>query len=124
MTRVNELVRRELSQAMFHVVHDREFDMSAVTITRVDVSNNLRSAQVWVSIMDTVPNRGSMFGIIKKHRADLQAHIGKNLNLKYTPRLNIVLDDSVSQGHDVLDLLDHLSDSDVQNPEPPDHEHE
>ena len=108
LTRVNELLRRELGQALFQVIHEPDFDMSAVTITRADVAPNLRTAHIWISILDSVPNRGSMFGILKKHRADLQDHIGKHLNLKYTPRLTLILDDSLAAGHNVLDLIDDL----------------
>ncbi len=108
LTRVNELLRRELGQALFQVIHEPDFDMSAVTVTRVDVAPNLRTAHVWVSILDSVPNRGRMFGTLKKHRADLQGHIGKNLNLKYTPRLTLILDDSLAAGHNVLELIDDL----------------
>lgn len=105
LTRVNELLRREIGQALYHVLKDFEVDISAVTITRVRISGNLRTARVGVSIRDHQGERQKMLGRLKRHRSQIQQIIHKNVVLKYTPRLLFELDESVEKGDHVLDIL-------------------
>jgi ribosome-binding factor A len=108
LTRVNELLRREIGTALFQMMHEADFDMAAVTITHVIASHDLRTARVLVSIRDHPEDREHMLRRLRKHRRDIQDRINRNLDLKYTPRLTFQLDSSVEQGHRVLDLLEQL----------------
>ena len=105
LTRVNELLRREIGQALYHVLKDYEVDFSAVTVTHVQTTSNLRTARVLVSIRSDEDSRIRMLSRLKKHRGDIQKFIHQNVVLKYTPRLLFELDGSVEQGAHVLDLL-------------------
>jgi ribosome-binding factor A len=105
ITRVNELIRREIGEALFRLVNEREFDMAAVTVTRVSTSPNLRNARVYVSIRDHDEDRDAMMSLLRKHRRELQAQLGRNLTMKYTPRLSFHLDESIERGDHVLKLL-------------------
>lgn len=113
LARVNELLRREIGDALFRVLHEGDFDLSAVTVTHVQVAPNLRQARVWISIRDHEAERNRMLGIIKKHRPEIQKRINSDLTLKYTPRLSFELDTSVERGDRVLGLLHELELPDV-----------
>ena len=105
MTRVNELLRREIGQALFRIMNDAGFDLAAVSVTHVMTSKNLRSARVLVSIRDHEKERDKMLGLLRKHRCEMQEIIGKNVVLKYTPQLTFELDTSVEKGDKVLGIL-------------------
>lgn len=106
ITRVNELLRREIGQALFHIMNNTpDFDLSAVTITRVESSRDLRHARVLVSIRNHHAQRQSMMGLLRKHRVEIQSLISKNLILKYTPRLLFEQDPSLEKGDRILSLL-------------------
>jgi ribosome-binding factor A len=105
ITRVNELIRREISGALFRLMNERDFDMSAVTVTRVITNPNLRAATVFVSIRDHEDDRKAMMNLLRKHRREMQELIARHLTLKYTPRLRFQLDDSIEKGDHVLDVL-------------------
>jgi ribosome-binding factor A len=108
LTRVNALLRREIGEALFRVLHEQDMDLAAVTVTGVAVARNLRQARVLVSIRDHETDRARMLAVIKRHRADIQQHINRDLTLKYTPRLTFELDTSVERGDRVLAILDRL----------------
>lgn len=108
LTRVNTLLQHELGQALFRVINEPDFDPAAVTITRVDISSNLRQAQVYVSIRGTDAARHAMFRHLLHHRADLQALLNRVMTLKYTPHLNFHLDDSLQEGDRILGLIQDL----------------
>jgi ribosome-binding factor A len=103
--RLNELLRREIGQALFRLINDADFDISAVTVTHVEVSRDLRDATVRISIRDHKDDREKMLTVIRSHRSELQAQVARNIKLKYTPRLIFRIDPSVEQGDRILSLL-------------------
>ena len=108
MTRVNELLRREIGTALFRLASEGDFDISAVTVTHVITSPDLRTAQVLISIRGHESQRKAMLATIRKNRVELQAILAQNVILKYTPRLSFSLDESLEKGDRVLDILRHL----------------
>ena len=110
MTRVNELIKRELANALFRIMTEQNFDLSAVTITHVETGRSLRSAKVYVSIRDHRDERRQMMALLQRHRLELQEHLNANLHLKYTPRLVFTMDPSVEKGDAILGLLAELAD--------------
>ena len=108
--RVNALIRREIGESLFHIMNEQAFDLAAVTVTHVVTSRNLRNARVLVSIRGDDAAKQRMLGLLRRHRADIQKAINRDLTLKYTPKLHFELDLSVEEGDHVLDILAHLDD--------------
>jgi ribosome-binding factor A len=108
LDRVNELLKREIAAALFRVMNEKGFDLSAVTVTRVITSSNLRSARVMVSIRDHEKERARMMGRLDKHRSEIQQIIHDNVVLKYTPHLTFEMDSSIEQGDRVLSIISQL----------------
>jgi len=108
ITRINELLRREIGEALFRIVKNEHFDLSAVTVTRVVTGGDLRTARVLVSIRDHKDERENMLAILRKLRPRIQEEINRDLILKYTPRLSFELDVSVEKGDDLLGILAQL----------------
>ncbi len=103
--RVNELIRRELGEAMFRLITDSRFDRSSVTITQVSTARNLRTAHVQISVRGDEPHQQQMIGIIRRFRTELQQAVNRDLSIKYTPVLHFEIDPSIQKGDHVLDLL-------------------
>lgn len=120
--RLNELLRREIGEALFRLINDRNFDLSSVTVTHVEVSRDLRDATVRISIRDHEDDRDRMMAIIRGHRVDIQAQVARNLTLKYTPRLVFRIDPSIERGDRILSVLSSLDipASDADNGPTPD----
>ena len=108
ITRVNELIRRELGVQLYRVVDGRDFDHSAVTFTHALTSVDLRSCRVLVSIRGTPAKQEHLLGILRKHRVEFQAAIHEHVILRYTPQLHFVLDHSVEEGDHVLQILNRM----------------
>jgi len=126
ITRVNELIRRELGVQLYRVVNDPEFDPAAVTFTHAITSVDLRSCRVLVSIRGEPDRQARLLSILKRHRSAFQDAIHRNIVLRYTPQLHFVLDHSVEQGDQVLQLLQEMEqsgevppDDDLPGEEPP-----
>lgn len=114
LVRVNELIKQEVAAALYRVMNEGGFDFSAVSITHVIVSSNLRTARVLVSIRDHVAQRAAILGQLQRHSPAIQSLLSRHVILKYTPKLKFELDKSVELGDHVLKIMsemNHLSDS-------------
>ena len=108
ITRVNELIRRELGIQIYRVVNRPDFDTAAVTFTHTITSVDLRTCRVLVSIRGEPDEQERMLSILKRHRSDFQAAISQNVVLRYTPQIHFVLDHSVEKGDQILQILNQL----------------
>ncbi|MFN2508595.1 MAG: 30S ribosome-binding factor RbfA [Chthoniobacterales bacterium] len=105
LLRVNEIVRRELSMI---ITRDLSFDDVLVTVNQVDVTPDLRSAHVFVSVL----GKGSSKGVIAQldaNRVALQAELSKHVVLKYTPHLVFHLDESIERGARIFQILQEIN---------------
>ena len=105
LERVNALLRREIGEALFHVLAHDGVDLATVTVTRVEASRNLRNATVYVSILGHEGERGTILRKLAHRHGDLQRLVNRDLKLKYTPVLRFELDTSVEKGDHVLGVL-------------------
>lgn len=108
ITRVNELLKREIAAYMYRLISEVDFDISAITVTHVVTAPNLRYARVFISIRNHEFERQRMLDIIGQHRLAFQRHINDALRLKYTPHLEFELDESIEKGDRVLNLIAEL----------------
>ncbi|MDD2240501.1 MAG: ribosome-binding factor A, partial [Kiritimatiellae bacterium] len=121
ITRVNELIRRELGLQLYRIVNRPDFDPAVVTFTRVRTAVDLRTCRVMVSIRGEPETQERLLHILRHHRVDFQTAIHTNLVLRYTPQLRFILDHSVAEGDHILQLLDQMeADGEIPSPPPPD----
>jgi len=112
ITRVNELLKREIGERLMRLFSGTDYDASAVTVTHVEATRNLRQAKVFVSIRDHQDERPEIMAFIKRCRTELQQDINRDMKLKYTPRLSFVLDLSLEKGDHVLQILSEMEQED------------
>jgi ribosome-binding factor A len=119
LTRVNELLKREIGEILFRIIQEDDFDLSAITVTDVSISRNLRNARVMVSIRDHQDQRQRMLAILRNYRGEIQKHISNDVILKYTPRLSFELDTSIEKGDAILGLIHKMElEGQLGTPEP------
>ena len=103
--RINQLIKQEVAETLYRVMNDTGFDMAAVTVTRVQTSNDLRHARVYVSIRGDEAAQERMLHQICRHRGEIRAAVGKHVVIKYTPHISFELDKSIALGSQVLDTI-------------------
>lgn len=118
--RVRELLKRAIGEAIRREFHVN--DVGVITVNDLDVGGDLRTAVVFISILGNDQQKKHGLQELEKNRIRIQAIVGKSVILKYTPTLKFVIDDSVTRGNRVLQILDELektSPSAVVPPEKP-----
>lgn len=101
--RINEEIRKELS-ALLRTVKDPRVSEGMLTITRVDTTNDLRYARVYVSTLDKSREQDVLKGL-KSAAGFLRRELGHTLQLRYTPELQFIADDSIQHGAHILEIL-------------------
>lgn len=104
LLRVNELLKRELSALL---VREMNFEHLLVTVNQVDVTPDLKSAHVYISVLGS-EGRNEVLPQLEANRAALQATLSRHLTLKYTPHLLFHLDHSIERGSRVLEILQEI----------------
>jgi ribosome-binding factor A len=98
-----EAIREVVSTAILLEIRDPR--VRDVTVTKVDVAPDMKSAKVYVSIMgDERKQRLSMQGL-QNSAGFLQKAIADKIDARYTPRLTFETDEGVKKSIEVLRLL-------------------
>ena len=100
--RINEEIQRELATLIRTVKDPRVHGL--VSITAVETTPDLRFCKVHVSVLDKSDVKEVAKGL-KSAAGYLRRELGRALNLRYTPELQFVEDDSIDQGAHILSLL-------------------
>lgn len=118
LTRINELLKREIAAALFREIPAFEADLARVMVTRVEISSNLRNAHVSVSVRGDETQAAAVLRALNRHRAAIQRTISRDVILKYTPVLHFTRDESVAAGDHILAVLHDLEAHGELPPEP------
>lgn len=100
--RINEEIQRELAALIPSVKDPRVSGM--ISITTVDTTPDLRYAKVFISVLDKQDCAQVLKGL-KSAAGYLRRELGLALQLRYTPELTFVPDDSIDRGAHILNLL-------------------
>ncbi len=104
--RVRELLKRAIGEAIRREFHVN--DVGVITVNDINVGGDLRTAIVFISILGNDAQKKHGLQAVEKNRIRIQALVGKSVILKYTPTLKFVIDDSVTRGNRVLEILNEL----------------
>ena len=117
--RVNEEIQRELASLIPTVKDPRVADAGMISVTAVETTPDLKYAKIFVSVLNKSASAQALKGL-KSASGYLRRELGRSLNLRNTPELSFVRDDSIDKGAHILDLL---RDPDVVTPPNPANEH-
>lgn len=106
ISRINEEIQKELSQLIRQLKDPRVQD-TMISITRVETTPDLRFAKVHVSFLEADKAQGAIQGL-GSAAGFLRRELGHNLNLRHTPQLQWALDDSITYGAKMLELINSL----------------
>ena len=93
--RINEEIQRELAEQLRRLKDPRVSQVGMVSVTRVDTTGDLRYAKVYISVLDKTQEKDVLKGL-KSASGFLRRELGRSLQLRYTPELQFIADDSIA----------------------------
>ena len=104
--RINEEIQKELSDSLRNL-KDPRVQGTMISITRVETTPDLRFAKVYVSFLQSEKAQDALKGL-KSSSGYLRRELGRTLNLRYTPEIQWALDDSITYGARMLEIINNL----------------
>ena len=104
----SERISSEYMQALamaLRTVKDPRVSGGMLSITRCQVTGDLRYAKVYVSVMDSPVSQKELMKGLKAATGYLRREVGLKLQLRAAPEPVFVLDDSIARGAHILEKL-------------------
>lgn len=118
VARVASLIQQEVSQMLINGIKDDRVGAGMVSVTEVNVSNDLQHAKIFVSIYGTPEAKTETMAGLKSSTAFVRRELGKRIRLRRTPEVVFYEDVSLERGDRTLSLLNQLSAKRAENPTP------
>lgn len=104
--RINEEVRCVLSEIVRNLKDPRIPLMTS--IVSVNVTNDLRYAKVYVSVMGDEETKKNALAGLKKAAGFARREVSRKIDLRYTPELIFELDNSIEHGARINEIIQKL----------------
>ena len=111
--RVNELMKREVSQIIREELQDPRIQF--VTVTYVKVSPDLRYAKVSFSVLNGVEEAEKTLKGLNQARGLVRKLIGQRIKMRYTPEIEFVHDKSAEYGAFIEEKLREIQNESEEN---------
>jgi len=102
--RVAEEMKKEISNIIINEIKDPRIS-GLITITSVDISDDLRHAKVFVSIYGEKEKKMKTIEGLKNATGFIRREVGNRIRLRYTPEIVFKLDESIEHGVNIAKLL-------------------
>ncbi|MGH2355155.1 MAG: 30S ribosome-binding factor RbfA [Chloroflexota bacterium] len=97
---VSELLQREI----------RDPRVAGLTsITRVEVTSDVRFAKIFVSVMGTEAERQATMRALERATGFIRSKLGEELTIRHVPAITFQLDRSIEEGDRVLALINQMA---------------
>jgi len=101
--RIDEEYRREISQIISYELKNPNVT-GLISVTKVKVTNDLKFAKVYVSVLNSKNIKDTLAGL-KKSAGFIRSELARRVNLRNTPELIFELDDSIEYGAKIDTIL-------------------
>jgi len=110
MRKVDELLREVVAEELVDL---KDPAIGFVTVTGVSCSPDLRQATVFYSVLGGDEEKAATAEALDRAAPYLQGRVGRQVRMKYTPRLSFAVDPAIDQGMRVSELLTEIAAEDV-----------
>lgn len=107
--RTEKELMRVISRIITYEAHDPL--ISDITVTRVEMSPDLKYAKIYVSILkENDEEQEKSFERLKKASKFLRSRLAQKMDLRFAPELHFKLDDSIEAGFRIQKILKKIED--------------
>jgi ribosome-binding factor A len=104
--RVGELLKKEISDILQKKISDPRIGF--VSITKVDVTDDLRHAQVHVSVFEDEEKKDAALQGLRSATGFIRSLVAPHLDLRFVPEIAFKLDNSIEKANRVFAIMHSL----------------
>jgi ribosome-binding factor A len=105
--RVGEQIKKEISGLIQTELKDPRIGF--ITVTGVDVTNDLSLARVYLSILGSEEQKEETLHAIGRAKGFLRSELGRRIRLRHTPEIEFRFDHSIEYGSRIEGLLQQIN---------------
>ena len=104
--RLGELFRQEISKILADGIKDPRIGFA--TISRVEVSEDLSYAKVWVAVLGSDKEKNDTLIALGRSAGYIRSILYKSIKIRKIPEFNFVLDESLAHSARIQEILGEL----------------
>jgi len=122
MERITNIIKQCASETILYELKDPR--RGFVTVTRVEVTADLRHAKVFVSVLGEEPQQRTTLRALHSARGFIQTRIAQNLSTRFSPEIVFALDKSPARSIEISQLIDKaIAEDESRHPKPAEEPH-
>lgn len=110
-------LKRTLSRILLEDIKDPRLDFSAVSVSRVELSNDLGHARVYISILGNDEKKQETMKALEKARGFIRSGVAEEIQVRHVPEIDFRLDRSIEHGIRMSSLLDEIMEEGTKSKE-------
>lgn len=107
-TRINGEVQKELSRIISMEVKDPRIN-PMTSVVSVEVTPDLKYAKAYISVLGDEDSKNATEAGLKKAAPFIRSQLARRLNLRNTPELTFVMDQSIEYGVNMSKMIDDVN---------------
>jgi len=104
--RLAEVIKEELADILKNELKDPR--LGFCTVTRVEVSADLRHAKVFLSVYDPPAQSDTTLRVLERAQGFIRSQLGRRIRLRHVPELTFRFDPSIDYGVKIARLIEEL----------------
>ncbi len=109
-TRVNGEVQRELSRIISREIKDPRIN-PMTTVVAVEVAPDLKTCKAYISVLGDEQSQQDTLAGLKSAVGFIRRELARSINLRNTPEIRFVLDQSIEYGVNMSKLINEVTGS-------------
>lgn len=116
-TRINGEVQKELSKIIREEIKDPRIH-SMTSVMAVEVAPDLKTCKAFISVLGNEEAKQSTIKGLKNAEGYIRRELARTLNLRNTPEIRFILDESIEYGVNMSKLIDDVMMKDAKTSQP------
>jgi len=108
-TRINMEVQRELSEIIRTEIKDPRVTAAMTTVVAVEVTPDLKYCKAYISVLGDQEKAQDAIVGLKSAVGYIRRELARRVNLRNTPEISFVLDQSIEYGVNMSKLIDEVT---------------
>lgn len=108
LTRINEEIRKEVSSIIGTQLKDPRVN-TMTTVVKVDTTPDLKYCKLYISVLGDEESQKNTLEGLKKSTGFIRNELARRINLRNTPELTFVVDQSIEYSINMFKIIDEIN---------------
>ena len=108
LTRINDEIVRVTAEVIRSEMSDPRIG-SVVSVMRAEITSDMKYCKIWVSVLGDTDRQAETMEALESGKGFIRRRLAEVINLRVTPEITLVFDDSIEYGMRMRKLIDEVN---------------